>query len=117
MSLHQLPSPRIPKPATIAEAFEAWSALIDFGNVAEHDATANALCAARAELESHALNLQAHTALDVWRLVAMTMDQPFKGRIDYTADAVIVRAHREVNGSTKAAKLDQAACLVDASVG
>ncbi len=117
MNLHQLPSPRIPKPATIEEAFTAWSALFAFGTVAEDDATGNALCEARAGLERHALNLHAHTALDVWKLIAMTMDQSDDDRIDYSADAVIVRAHRTVNAVTESAQTDQAAHLVNAAFG
>lgn len=97
MNLHQVPSPRISKPETVAESFAAWSALLAFESVAEDDATGNALCDARAGLERHALTLQAHTALDVWKLIAMTMDKPDDDRIDYSADAVIVRAHRETN--------------------
>ncbi|WP_310584651.1 hypothetical protein [Deinococcus sp.] len=111
MNLHQVPSPRISKPETIAEAFTAWSALVAFGNVAEDDATANALCEARAGLERHALTLQAHSALDVWKLIAMTMDKPDDDRIDYSADAVIVRAHREVTTKNEVARFDQAAGL------
>ena len=117
MNLHQLPSPRISKPATIEEAFTAWSALFAFGNVAVDDATANALCEARASLERHALSHDAYTALNVWKLIAMTMEMPDDEKIEYTADAVIVRAHREANGDREDARFDQAACLVDTVAG
>lgn len=117
MNLHQVPSPRISKPDTIAETFAAWTALMAFENVSEEDATANALCEARARLERHALNLDAHTALDVWRLIAMTMDKPDDDKIDYSADAVIVRAHRTVNAAAENAQTDQAAHVVNADFG
>ncbi len=117
MNLHQVPSPRISKPETIAETFAAWTALMAFENVSDEDATANALCEARAGLERHALTLHAHTAFDVWKLIAMTMDKPDDDRIDYSADAVIARSHREVHGETEGARFDQAACPVDAVAG
>jgi hypothetical protein len=108
MNLHQVPAPRISKPETIGEAFTARSALLAFGSVAEDDATGNALCNARAGLERHALTLHALTALDVWKLIAMTMDKPDDDRIDYSADAVIVRAHRETNTNNLVTRFDQA---------
>ena len=117
MNLHQLPFPRATNPETIAESFTAWSALMTFGNVAEDDATGNALCEARAGLERHALTLHAHTALDVWKLIAITMDKPDDDRIDYSADAVIVRAHREANADQEGARSDQAAALGNAVAG
>ena len=114
MNLHQLPSPRISKPETIAEAFTVWSALLAFENAAEDDATCEALSEARAQIERHAMILPTPTALDVWRLIVITTDKPDDDKIEYTADAVIVRAHREVNGDTEDARFDQAACIVDA---
>ncbi len=109
MNLHLLPSPRISKPETIAETFAAWSALLAFGNVAEDDATGNALCDAHAGLERHALRLQAYTALDVWKLIAMNVDMPDDDRIDYIVDAVIVRADQEANADKEVARFIQAA--------
>lgn len=63
------------------------------------------------------MTLPTPTALDVWRLIVITTDRPDEDRIDYTADAVIVRAHRTVNAATENAQTDQAAHLVDAAFG
>ena len=117
MNLHHLPFPRAWEPHSIAEAFTAWTALLAFENAADNDATCQALSEARAQIERHAMTLPTPTALDVWRLIAITTDKPDEDRIDYTADAVIVRAHREVNGDTEDARFDQAACLVDTVAG
>ena len=117
MNLHQLPTFRIARPETIAETFTIWSALLAFENAADDDATCQALSEARAQIERLAMTLPTPTALDVWRLIVITTDKPDEDRIEYTADAVIVRAHREVDGDTEGPRFDQAACLVDAVTG
>ena len=106
MNLHQLPTFRIARPETIAETFTIWSALLAFENAADDDATCQALSEARAQIERLAMTLPTPTALDVWRLIVITTDKPDEDRIDYTADAVIVRAHREVNSDAEVARFD-----------
>ena len=106
MNLHQLSSSRIARPETITEAFTVWSALLAFENIADDDATCQALSEARAQIERQAMTLPTPTALDVWRLIVITTDKPDEDRIDYTSDAVIVRAHREVNSDAEVARFD-----------
>ena len=106
MNLHQVPSSRTAIPETIAEAFIIWTALLAFENAADDDATCQTLSDVRAQIERHAMTLPTPTALDVWRLIVITTDKPDEDRIDYTADAVIVRAHREVNSDAEDARFD-----------
>ncbi len=104
MNLDHLPFPRAREPHSIAEAFTAWTALLAFENAADDDAICQALSEARAQIERHAITLPTPTALDVWRLIVITTDKPDVDSIEYTADAVIVRAHRTVNAATENAQ-------------
>lgn len=64
------------QPATIAEVFATWPALLAAESAAQTHDEGQALSVQRHEVERAALSPPAVAARDVWLLVAMTTDRP-----------------------------------------
>ena len=81
-----------PPPATIAEAFDAWTAIQAQVPGADQN-TLNRQCDEQAQIEDLAVRLPMTTARDVWQLLAMATDEG--GALTPASETLFQRARDE----------------------